>query len=115
VRNLDLAWERARVLRDWKKWLSRLKKAANEVLNSNLVGLYVFGSVVTGNLVAASDIDLLIVTKGLPKSTIARSEIKEDIVDRAGLPLVHPFEIHLVDGEEAEVYFKRIGKDFIKL
>ncbi|MEM3404119.1 MAG: nucleotidyltransferase domain-containing protein [Nitrososphaeria archaeon] len=115
MRNLDLAWERARILRNWKNWLSGVKKAANEVLNSNLVGLYVFGSAVTGDLVAFSDIDLLIITRNLPKSAVARSQIKEDIVNRAGLPLVHPFEIHLVDGEEAGVYFKHIGRDFIKL
>ena len=115
MRNLDLAWERTRILRARRKWLSRAKEAADEVLTSNLVGFYVFGSAVKGNLVASSDIDLLIVTKSLPKSIIGRSEIRETIMNRAGLPLVHPFEIHLVDEEEAKVYFKHLGKDFIKL
>lgn len=106
MRGLDVAWERARVLRSWKSWLERVVEASKEVLSSNLIGIYLFGSAVVGRLVAASDVDVLVVAKSLPKSVRAKSQIKAEIEERAGLPQVHPFEIHLVDPEEAEIYFK---------
>lgn len=115
MRNLDIAWERAKILRDWEKWLAKIREAANEVLASDLIGIYVFGSAVTGKQVASSDIDLLIVVKNLTRSMSSRSEIKEKIERKAELPLVHPFEIHLVDENEAKIYFKHIGKNFISL
>ncbi|MGB9729394.1 MAG: nucleotidyltransferase domain-containing protein [Thermoprotei archaeon] len=115
MRSLDVAWERAKILRNWKEWLIRIKDAVNDVLSSNLVDVYVFGSAVVGDLVASSDIDLLVVAKNLPKSIIDRSEIKEKIIDKAVLPQNNPFEIHLVDEEEASIYFKHIKENFIKL
>jgi len=115
VRSLDVAWERAKVLRGRGKWIGKIKEAAEETLASNIVGVYLFGSTVTGNLVACSDVDLLVVAKKLPKSIIGRSELKEKIVEKSGLPPVHPFEIHLVDEDEAKVYFRHVGKKFLKL
>lgn len=106
MRGLDVAWERAKVLRSWRSWLGRLIEASKEVLSSNLIGIYLFGSAVVRRLVAASDIDVLVVVRDLPKSARVRSQMKAEIEERAGLPQVHPFEIHLVDPEEAEIYFK---------
>jgi len=80
-----------------------------------MVGFYLFGSAVTGDLVASSDIDLLIVARNLPKSIAVRSELKERIIERSGLPPVHPFEIHLVDEDEARIYFRHIGGKFLKV
>ena len=114
MRGLDVAWERAKVLRSWRDWLERIVGAGREVLSSNLMGVYLFGSAVTGSLVAASDVDVLIVAKDLPRAALARSQIRAEIEERAGLPQVHPFEIHLVDLEEAEIYFKHI-KRLVKL
>jgi hypothetical protein len=37
-----------------------------------------------------------------------------EIEERAGLPFVHPFELHLADPGEAEIYFRHIDK-FLKL
>jgi len=115
VRSLDLAWERASILRDREKWIGKIKEAAEDALGSNMTGFYLFGSAVTGELVASSDVDLLIVAKKLPKSMIARSELKEKIMEKSGLPLAHPFEIHLVDEDEAKIYFRHIGRKFLKL
>jgi len=103
------------ILEDWKKWIGRIKEAAGEILASNMVGFYLFGSAVTGDLVASSDIDLLIVARNLPKSITGRSELKERIIERSGLPPVHPFEIHLVDEDEARIYFRHIGGKFLKV
>jgi len=46
VRSLDLAWERSEILRDWKRWAVKLRKAAERVLSGNLLGTYIFGSAV---------------------------------------------------------------------
>jgi len=115
VRSLDTAWERANILNDWRKWSVKIREAADETLSSDLLDVYVFGSVATGRLVASSDVDILIVAKNLPKSVIRRTDIKERIIGKAGLPLIHPFEIHLADEDEAKIYFKHIRGNFIKL
>jgi predicted nucleotidyltransferase len=115
VKNLDTAWERAKILKNWKGWVNKIVDASKEVLSSDLVGIYIFGSAVTGKLVASSDVDLLIVVKNLSKSAFVRSEIKEKIERKANLPFVHPFEIHLVSEDEAKIYFRHIGKSFLKL
>jgi len=114
VRSLDVAWERAKMLRSWRDWVGRILEASREVLSSNLRGVYVFGSAASGRLVAASDIDILIVAENLPRSARERSRFRMEIEERAGLPEVHPFELHLADPGEAEVYFRHIDK-FLKL
>ncbi len=115
MRSLDLAWGRASILKEWRWWVIKIKEAANETLAANVVGIYLFGSVVRGEAIASSDIDILIVARNLPKSMIKRSELKEEILEKAGLPTIHPFEIHLVDVDEAETYFRHIHGEFIKL
>jgi len=110
VRSLDVAWERAKMLRSWEDWVVLILKASREVLSSNLRGVYVFGSAATGRLVAASDIDILIVAENLPRSSRERSRLRMEIEERAGLPLVHPFELHLADPSEAEIYFRHVDK-----
>jgi predicted nucleotidyltransferase len=114
VRSLDAAWERAKLLRSWKDWVGRILEASREILSPNLKGVYVFGSAITGRLTAASDIDILIVAENLPKSARARSQLRMEIEERAGLPQVHPFELHLADPGEAEIYFRHID-EFLKL
>ncbi|MEM3480882.1 MAG: nucleotidyltransferase domain-containing protein [Candidatus Korarchaeum sp.] len=114
MRSLDLAWDRARILREWRSWADRIARAAERVLGKGLTGVFVFGSAVSGEIVASSDVDILIVARNLPRLASARSELKRRILEEAGLPLVHPFEIHLVDGEEALIYFDHI-RELLKL
>lgn len=76
MRSLDLAWKRNKVLENWKEWAIKIDGATRKVLSENLLGIYIFGSVVKGKLVASSDIDILIVARNIPKSFIKRSEIK---------------------------------------
>jgi len=83
------------------------------LINTGAWCFYLFGSAVTGDLVASSDIDLTIVARNLPKSITGRSELKERIIERSGLSPVHPFEIHLVD--EVRIYFRHIGGKFLEL
>jgi len=37
------------------------------------------------------------------------------IMDSAGLPSIHPFELHLVDEEEAATYFRHIGEALMRI
>lgn len=115
MRTLDVAWERAKILRDWRIWGGRIAQTARTALGQDLVGVYVFGSVVKDEAVACSDVDLLIVAKKLPRSHTERSGIKLKIMDSAGLPSVHPFELHLVDEEEAATYFRHIGEALMRI
>ncbi len=106
MKRLESAWERARLLRDWDKWARRIAAAAGEILAGELRGAYAFGSAASGKAVAASDVDLLIVAKSLPGSWRGRSGLKADILERAGVPINSPFQIHLVDEGEAEVFLR---------
>lgn len=115
MRTLETAWERARLFRNWQDWMSKIARAASKILGNNLFNIYVFGSMVRSEALASSDIDILIVAKELPNSLIERVRIKTGILEEAGLPLVHPFEIHLVDRDESEIYFNHIKDEFIRI
>jgi len=90
----------SRLIRDWRFWCEAIAEAAGKVLGSCRV--YVFGSVVEGYVTGGSDVDVLIVADGLPSDFRLRAGLKADIEEEAGLPLYHPFEIHLATQEEAE-------------
>ncbi|MEM2946523.1 MAG: nucleotidyltransferase domain-containing protein [Thermoproteota archaeon] len=115
MRTLETAWERAKLFREWTRWTIRIAEATERLLKENLDSIYVFGSLVTETAVASSDIDLLIVARRLPASFVERSVTKMRILQEAGLPLVHPFEIHLVDEREAEIYFQHIRGKSIRI
>ncbi len=115
MRTLETAWERAKLFREWKRWTIRIAEATERLLGEKLKSIYVFGSLVTETAVASSDIDLLITARRLPASFVERSEIKMRILHEAELPIVHPFEIHLVDEGEAEIYFQHIRGKSIRI
>ncbi len=104
LRVLESRLEMARLARQWRFWSKRIAEAARRVLGDCEV--YVFGSVVEGRAVGGSDVDVLIVSGRLPRSHRERWELKARIEEEAGLPLYHPYEIHLVDAREAEWYFR---------
>ncbi len=92
--------EISKLVHDWRLWSEAIARAAVEVLGPCEV--YVFGSVVEGRVTGASDVDILIVADRLPGDFRLRGDLKSKIEEAAGLPLYHPFEIHLVSREEAE-------------
>lgn len=49
-----------------------------------------------------SDVDILIVSDKLPEDFRSRGSLKAKIEEEAGLPLYHPFEIHLATGKEVK-------------
>jgi len=103
---LDILMERAEIVKKWKEYATKIVEVTKTILPDSRV--YVFGSVVKGEATGGSDIDILIVSKHIPKNGIKRAEIKVKIEELANLPLHHPIEFHLVNEEEAEWYFKRI-------
>ncbi|MEM2024619.1 MAG: nucleotidyltransferase domain-containing protein [Candidatus Caldarchaeum sp.] len=110
---MDTLRARVRLLKSWRETAPAIAKAARELLPDAEV--YVFGSAVTGDCVASSDVDILIVSEQLPARNIERARIKVEIEEKAGLPPYHPFELHLTTLEEAEPYFRRARHSLTKL
>ncbi|MEM0024274.1 MAG: nucleotidyltransferase domain-containing protein [Thermofilaceae archaeon] len=103
---IDILVKRAEMVRNWREYAARVAEAARAVLPGARV--YVFGSVVRGEHTGGSDVDILVLSESLPRSGLERAKIKVEIEELAGLPLYHPFEIHLADKEEGRWYLSRI-------
>ena len=110
---MDTLRDRAKMLREWRVWATRVAVAVKE----NLPGaqVYVIGSVVRGDHTGGSDIDILILSDALPNKSIERAQLKVKIEEAAKLPLSHPFQFHLATPPEAEAYFRMSGKSALKL
>ncbi len=100
--------ERAKILREWRKWSQRIAIAAREVLGE--VEVYVIGSIAEGKAIAASDLDILVVSQKIPDNPREQSRLKTLIEEKAGLPFNHPVEIHLAKPSEKNSYLGR-GKN----
>lgn len=104
---IDILLERAEMIKNWRKHANDIFTAARKLLPDARV--YVFGSAVRGEAVGGSDVDVLIVSAHLSRNGLERAKIRIEIERLAGLPLHHPFELHLVDESEAQRYIERIG------
>jgi len=105
-KTLEIQKKRNKILKNFKKYLTIIRKKTQEILNNPKI--FLFGSVLQNKIVATSDIDILIVAN-VPKKHLLRAEILAEIEKKAKLPLYHPFEIHLIDFEEFETW-KQIYK-----
>lgn len=105
---LEVRLERVRMLREWPTLVKRVADAAERRLGK--VDVYLFGSVAEGRWDGSSDIDVLILSDGLPKTNLGRSDLKAEIEEGAGVPPIHPLEIHLATRMEADWYFKHAKK-----
>ena len=90
--------ERYKIIKNHQQYLEPIKNACLELLPNAKV--FLFGSALSGKLVAASDIDILIVSKKHFNTQLERAEIVIGIEDKVGLPFVHPFEFHLMSISE---------------
>ncbi|MBD3190900.1 MAG: nucleotidyltransferase domain-containing protein [Candidatus Heimdallarchaeota archaeon] len=99
---IEFGKERFKELKAYKKHLPPLKKACLELLPD--AKLFLFGSVLRDELVALSDIDLLITTKRTFETQLERAEIISTIEEKAHLSLIHPFDIHLLSQEEFKTF-----------
>ncbi|TET00632.1 MAG: nucleotidyltransferase domain-containing protein [Promethearchaeota archaeon] len=89
------------MIKNHRKYLKTINKNIKLVLKESHI--YLFGSIIEGNLVAASDIDILIIAE-VPKKHLKRAEIIANIEEKSGLPLSHPFEFHLLTQEEFDTW-----------
>ncbi|MHA1649818.1 MAG: nucleotidyltransferase domain-containing protein, partial [Candidatus Helarchaeota archaeon] len=77
--------------------------------------IYLFGSALEGQIVAGSDIDVLIVSE-VPRKHMKRAELCAKIEETAELPLLsHPFHLHLIDPEQFELWKNLYKLQFLKI
>ena len=98
----------------WRTYASKIARSAQQVLGRS-VEVYVFGSALRGESAAASDIDILIVVDHPLASVSERNRIRMATEDAAGLPNVQPFEMHVVDRHELEIYMRHIRSSMLKV
>ena len=101
------------MVEDWKVWAKKVVNAAKTIMPDARV--YVFGSVIRGEATGGSDVDMLIVSQNIPGKVLEQSGIKVKIEEMAGLPIYHPFEIHLASKDESEQYIAVAGKHITKI
>lgn len=103
---LERKAEREKYFKNYLKYARMAKKIAKKELKD--VKVFVFGSVVKKEHTPASDIDLLIVSKNMPKRMKDRAEIQAKILKKIGI--FSPFEIHMVNEREFKWYERFIDK-----
>jgi len=108
LRILKSRLEIIKLAKEWRYWSIRIARAARDLLGECEV--YVFGSVVEGKMTGGSDVDILIISDNVPKCMRKIWELKAKIEEISQLPLYHPYEIHLVNKEEAEWYMRHIKR-----
>jgi predicted nucleotidyltransferase len=97
--------ERLKLLQRWREIAAQVAGKVREKFPDAEV--YVFGSVVEGRYTAASDIDILVVTKRAPRGRAERIELLLWLEDELGLP-PGILDLHVVrpGSEEYEWFFK---------
>jgi len=88
--------KRREILKNFREYLPKIKSAVKDVIGD--VEIYVFGSILEGEFVGGSDVDIMIVAD--VESNRKRAEVLAEIEERIGLPLSHPFEFHLLTKDE---------------
>ncbi len=105
---------RAKELRNWKRVVEKIAEAAKEELGDE-VRVYIFGSAVRGELTASSDVDILICSPNVPDDEAGVWELKKRILERAGLTLRSPLQLHLVDDEGERFYLEALKVEAIRI
>jgi len=100
------------MIKNFKKYLKKIDESIKTVLSDSKV--YLFGSIIEGNLVGGSDIDILIIAN-VAKKHLKRAELIAEIEENAGLPLSHPFEFHLLTQKELDTWIKIYKLKFEKI
>lgn len=85
----------------------KIKRAAENIFGKGEVEAYLFGSVVSGEAAASSDIDILIIAPSVAPDE--RGWVLAALKKPVGM--TSPFEIHLVTREKYENWYKKfVGK-----
>ncbi len=110
---MDSSLRRVRMLKEWRTWVRRIADVVKELIPNAEV--YVIGSVVRGDYVGGSDVDVVVVSSSIPEDIAKRARIKVLIEERLKLPYYHPFEIHVLKPEEVSTYLRRACGYVVKL
>ncbi len=101
-------------LRRWRRYVPAVARAARDLLGPD-TRVYVVGGAAEGRLTVLSDIDIVIVSRNVPRDERRKLHLKLDIRDRAvtlyGLPWDYPVDIHLYNEEEfshAKRYYRKM-------
>lgn len=94
---LEIGKKRSKILLNYKMYLDKIVP----IIEANLkdANIYLFGSVLEDNIVASSDIDIIIEGE-VPKNHMRRAEIIANVEEQTHLPLYHPFQFHILTKEE---------------
>lgn len=105
--------KRARMIRDWRRWVEEIARIIEDIAPD--ARIYVVGSIARGDYIASSDVDILVVSQNIPERVTERAGIKALVEERLGLPYYHPFEIHVLRPEEAEIFLRRAGGHVVRV
>jgi predicted nucleotidyltransferase len=114
AKTLQYGYERYRLLKRWREIARKVAEKIRERFPDAEV--YVFGSVVEERYTAASDIDILVVTKHAPKRLRDKVDIILWLEDGLGLP-PSLLDLHIVapGSEDYEWFFKALRIKAIKV
>lgn len=101
---------RKEYFQNYEVYVRKIGKYFKEKLGE--VRIFVFGSIVDGNLDQESDIDVLVVSPSTPSHLYQRAQLIGEIKFELGS--FNPFEIHLVTPEEYEEWYSKFIKGRIK-
>ncbi|AAM02350.1 nucleotidyltransferase domain-containing protein [Methanopyrus kandleri] len=85
----------------WREWGERIARVARRLLGEG-TRVFVFGSAVKGEALPGSDLDVLIVSDGVPEDLEDRVDLIREFERELDLPERHPIEFHLATPEEYE-------------
>lgn len=105
--------KRVKELKNWRETVRKIARAAREELGE--VRVYVFGSAVRGELIASSDVDVLICSPTMPEDEAELWNLKKRIMRRAGLNMRSPFQLHLVNEEGEKFYLEVLRVEAIEV
>lgn len=100
---LEIMRQTNEFIKNHKKYLKKIESSIKLILKNSQT--YLFGSIIEGNLVVGSDIDILVIAN-VPKNHLKRAEVIAAIEENVGLPISHPFEFHLLTQEELDIWIK---------
>jgi len=112
IENNDVLSLRAEMIKNWKNWIWKVIDVIKKYLPD--AEIHIIGSVAEDKYTAASDLDLLIISRNIPDKLSEIANLKTMIENDANLPIYHPIEFHFTKPEVGRLYLQRCRK-FIKL
>lgn len=91
-------------------YLEEISSFFKNRLGSN-TKVYLFGSVLTDDFVAKSDIDVLVVSENAPETNRGKAELIDELDKTTSIEFVNPFEFHIVSQDDYENWYSHFIKD----